>query len=84
MSTVHVELMYDEVGALLRAFVEADDLVGMWKSTSSGGGGGGAPPCAICYEEMETTCLPGCGHGRCIGRWFEKTSTCLVCRRDKL
>ncbi|RLN22610.1 hypothetical protein C2845_PM07G33740 [Panicum miliaceum] len=51
--------------------------------------GGGR--CSICLEEMArdagATCLPGCGHGfhsRCIGMWFQKASTCPVCRRDKL
>ncbi|CAO1940823.1 unnamed protein product [Urochloa humidicola] len=47
-------------------------------------------PCSICLEEEmaeEGVRLPGCTHGFhwwCIGRWFEKASTCPVCRRDKL
>ncbi|KAF8648673.1 hypothetical protein HU200_064721 [Digitaria exilis] len=85
--SVHVEFVYDEAEELLRACVAVG--AGIGEST-----GGDAPPsCAICFEEMaapgaeETTWLPGCAHGfhgGCIGRWFDKASTCPVCRRDKL
>jgi len=81
--------VYSEPAALLRACTDAGDL--MTSRAAGGVGEGAAPPCSLCLEEMardaEATCLPGCGHGfhsRCIGRWFQKASTCPVCRRDKL
>ncbi|PUZ53131.1 hypothetical protein GQ55_5G029900 [Panicum hallii var. hallii] len=77
---VGVEFVYSEPAALLRACTDAGDLM----SSGTAGGDGAAPPCSICLEEMArdagATCLPG----RCIGRWFQKASTCPVCRRDKL
>ncbi|CAL4952874.1 unnamed protein product [Urochloa decumbens] len=86
---VGVEFVYSEAAALLWACANnAGDMNRIWRSAS--GGDGAAPPCSICLEEMaaaEEIRLPGCAHGfhrRCIGRWFEKASTCPVCRRDKL
>ncbi|CAL4972311.1 unnamed protein product [Urochloa decumbens] len=92
--SVHVRFLYLEARALLRecVFLSARDR--LW-GTASGGGGAGdvldgdgaAPSCSICFEEAaEATRLPGCGHGfhsECIGKWFQKASTCPVCRRDK-
>ncbi|CAL4959600.1 unnamed protein product [Urochloa decumbens] len=93
--SVHVRFLYLEARALLRecVFLSARDR--LWGTASGGGGGAGdvldgdgaAPPCSICFEEAaEATRLPGCGHGfhsECIGKWFQKASTCPVCRRDK-
>ncbi|OEL28506.1 hypothetical protein BAE44_0010470 [Dichanthelium oligosanthes] len=86
---VRVGFVYREATALLRACIDAGDLA---SRSASGDDGAAAPPCSICFEEMArdaeaTACLPGCAHGfhgRCIGKWFEKASTCPVCRRDKL
>jgi hypothetical protein len=85
---VGVEFVYSEAAELLSACADAGDLT-CRRSTSSDGA---TSPCSICFEEMapddaEATCLPGCAHGfhgGCIGSWFEKASTCPVCRRDKL
>jgi hypothetical protein len=74
--------VYREAGALLLSCVLAG-------RRENGGGG-------ICFEEMaeeeavgeaEATRLPGCAHGfhlGCIGEWFQKASTCPMCRRDKI
>ncbi|CAO2195780.1 unnamed protein product [Urochloa humidicola] len=84
---VRVEFIYREAEALLLECADAGDDLLVRRSAS---GGGGAEPCSICLEEMaeeEGMRLPGCAHGfhiSCIGRWFEKASTCPVCRRDKL
>ncbi|CAL4952875.1 unnamed protein product [Urochloa decumbens] len=84
---VRAEFVYSEAEELLSACAEAADMQ-VWRSAS--GGGGAAPPCSVCLEEMAPEAelrLPGCAHGfhrECIGRWFEKASTCPVCRHDKL
>ncbi|KAF8694305.1 hypothetical protein HU200_038446 [Digitaria exilis] len=80
---VRVGFVFDEAAALLRACRVVEPAAGgdgqTRRTTSS---------CVICFEEMEATAwLPGCTHGfhgGCIGMWFEKGSTCPVCRRDKL
>ncbi|KAF8736412.1 hypothetical protein HU200_014346 [Digitaria exilis] len=80
---VRVGFVFDEAAALLpscRVVEPAAGGDGLTRRATS--------PCAICFEEMEATAwLPGCMHGfhgGCIGMWFEKASTCPVCRRDKL
>ncbi|OEL28507.1 hypothetical protein BAE44_0010471 [Dichanthelium oligosanthes] len=91
-----VWFVYSEAGALtLACFLATRDPTRRRASGGAGGldddGDGDAPSCSICFEEMapdaEETRLPGCAHGfhrTCIGKWFEKASTCPMCRRDKL
>ncbi|CAO2167617.1 unnamed protein product [Urochloa humidicola] len=78
---VRFEFVYREAEELLGACADSGEPQ-VWRS---------AAPCSICLEEKEMAeegmRLPGCTHGFhwwCIGRWFEKASTCPVCRRDKL
>nr|CAB3457492.1 unnamed protein product [Digitaria exilis] len=86
---LHVTFCYFESLALRRACAQAAVDQGM-TATGARLDDAGPPLCSICLEDMmeeaETTCLPDCAHGfhsRCVQRWFQKASTCPVCRRNK-